>query len=262
MTDRWTDGSAYEAYVGRWSRAVAREFVAWLGMAPGGAWLDCGAGTGALSQAILAQTAPRLVVAGDPSSRYVAFARARTVDPRARFVVAALPCLPCRAGGFDAAVAGLVLNFLPDPASGLAAMAAAVRRGGVVAAYVWDYARGMELMRVFWDAACALDPAARDLDEGARFPLCQADGLRTLFRAAGLAEVAVRPLVVPTVFRDFDDYWTPFLGGQGPAPGYLMSLAPPQRKRLRDAVCARLPVAPDGTIHLTARAWAARGTAA
>jgi hypothetical protein len=103
-------------------------------------------------------------------------------------------------------------------------MRRAVRPGGVVAAYVWDYAGKMELMRYFWDAAVELDPAARELDEGVRFPLCNAKALSALWQDAGLAQVEVRAIDAPTPFKDFDDYWRPFLGGQAPAPGYCMSL--------------------------------------
>ena len=141
-------------------------------------------------------------------------------------------------------------------------MARVARPDGRVAAYVWDYTGGMELIRRFWDAAAALDPAAADLDEGRRFPLCQPEPLAGLFRDAGLAEVAVRPIQVPTVFRDFDDYWTPFLGGQGPAPGYVLSLDGAGRAALREELATRLPAAADGSIALAARAWAVAGTAA
>jgi hypothetical protein len=131
----------------------------------------------------------------------------------------------------------------------------------VIAAYVWDYADRMELMRHFWDAAVALDPAARDLDEGRRFPMASPEPLRARFDEAGLGAVDVRAIDVPTVFRDFDDYWTPFLGGQGPAPGYCMTLAPERRAALREELRRRLPAGADGSIRLIARAWAVRGTA-
>jgi SAM-dependent methyltransferase len=126
-------------------------------------------------------------------------------------------------------VSGLVLNFVPDPALAAREMTRVARPGGRVAAYVWDYAGRMELIRHFWDAAAALDPAAAELDEGRRFGLCQPEPLGRLFRDAGLADVGVRPIEVATRFRDFDDYWDPFLGGQGPAPGYAMSLDEPGR---------------------------------
>jgi SAM-dependent methyltransferase len=259
MPDVWSDGAGYESYVGRWSRGVAREFLHWLAVPAGAAWLDFGCGTGALSLAIVTERSPRRVIGCDRSAGYLTFARRQTRDARAEFLVTELPDLPRIDGGFDAAVAGLVLNFLATPAQGVAAMAARVRTGGTVAAYVWDYAEGMQLMRMFWDCAIALDAAARGLDEGIRFPLCHVDPLRDLFRGADLQDVAVRPIVVPTVFRDFDDYWTPFLTGQGPAPGYVTSLSSERRARLRDTIRQRLPISPDGTIRLSAQAWAVRG---
>jgi SAM-dependent methyltransferase len=262
MSDVWDHGAGYEAYVGRWSRRVAPEFLRWLAVPPGSAWLDFGCGTGALSQAIVAEGSPRRVIGCDRSPGYVAFASELIADARAEFVVAELPDLPRISEGFDAVVAGLVLNFLPTPAEAVAAMAARARQGGTLAAYVWDYAEGMQLMRILWDAAVTLDATARELDEALRFPLCRPDSLRALFEGVGVREVLVRPIVVPTVMRDFDDYWTPFLSGQGPAPGYVMSLSAARRTQLRDMIRQRLPTSPDGTIPLTARAWAVRGITA
>lgn len=259
--DVWDDSAAYEAYVGRWSRLVAAAFVRWLRPPPDTAWLDFGCGTGALTREILAAAQPRHVVGCDRSSAYVAFAGAQAADQRATFVSADLSSLPQIDGGFDAVVSGLVLNFLPAPLEGLAAMSARARAGGVLAAYVWDYAEGMQMMRFFWDAACALDPAARELDEGVRFPLCRPAPLHEVFERASLRNVQVQPLEIATAFRNFDDYWTPFLGGQGPAPGYAMGLSPERRGRLRDLIRSRIPVKGDGTISLTARAWAAKGIA-
>ena len=131
--------------------------------------------------------------------------------------------------------------------------------GGSIAAYVWDYLDGMEMMRHFWDAATELDEGAASLDEGVRFPICNPEPLRSLWEEAGLDDVAVAPIETDTVFRDFDDLWTPFLGGQGPAPTYTMSLDEPARDALRELLRERLPVEPDGSIHLRARAWGVRG---
>jgi SAM-dependent methyltransferase len=159
----------------------------------------------------------------------------------------------------DVLVSGLVLNSVPDTGRGLAEMRRVVVPGGTIAAYVWDYAGKMELMRHFWDAAVALDTNVRDLDEGVRFPLCCPDALETAFRDAGLVQIALVPIDVPTRFRDFDDYWSPFLGGQGPAPSYAMSLGEDARIRLREHLRARLRAEADGSIALVARAWAVRG---
>ena len=113
-------------------------------------------------------------------------------------------------------------------------------------------------MRYFWDAAGALDPKAKDIDEGRRFWLCQPEPLSRLFLTAGLEDVEVRTVEVPTYFRDFDDYWSPFLGGQGPAPSYAMSLSEERRAELRERIRASLPSDPEGGIPLTARAWTIR----
>jgi SAM-dependent methyltransferase len=257
--DVWASGAAYEPYVGRWSRLVAQEFLAWLAVPPGGRWLDVGCGTGALTRAILDHAAPAVVQGVDPSAAYIAYARAQAGDPRVRFVTGDARALPIVDGAFDVVVSGLMLNFVPQPEQAAGDLARVVRPGGIVAAYVWDYAGEMQLMRHFWDAAVTLDPAARDLDEGRRFPLCQPEPLAALFRTAGLRNIETRAIEVPTRFRDFDDYWSPFLGGQGPAPGYVMSLSPQRRAALRDRIRAGLPREPDGSIRLIARAWAVRG---
>jgi SAM-dependent methyltransferase len=258
----WASGAAYEPYVGRWSRLVARAFLAWLGVPPQRRWLDVGCGTGALTQTVLAITSPATVTSIDASAGFVAYARAQTADLRAHFDVGDAQTLPYDAGSFDAAVSGLVLNFLPEPERGLVEMVRVTRLGGTVAAYVWDYAGQMQLMRYFWDAAVALDPSARELDEGRRFPLCRPEPLRRLFADAGLQDVAVRAIDVPTEFQDFDDYWLPFSGGQGPAPSYATSLDEARRTALRERIQATLPIGSDGRIRLRARAWAARGSVA
>ncbi|GAA2905607.1 class I SAM-dependent methyltransferase [Nonomuraea rubra] len=260
VTEVWTAGDAYEAYVGRWSRPVAKAFVRWLDLPGGARWLDAGCGTGALTAAILEVAEPAEVLGVDTSEGFLAGARARVTDARAGFRAGDMRALPLPAGRFDAVVSGLALNFVPDPGRAVAEQVRVAARGGVVAAYVWDYAGEMGMIRHFWDAAVALDPAAAELDEGRRFPLCRPDGLRALWAEAGLEGVTVRGLATVTTFAGFDDYWRPFLGGQGPAPGYVTSVTEEQRRALRESLRARLPAAPDGSIPLTARAWAVRGT--
>lgn len=260
-TDIWAKGDAYERYVGRWSRQVATSFVSRLGVPAGRRWLDVGCGTGALSAAVLAAADPVDVVGVDPSQGFVVHARTHVTDPRARFEIANAQLLPFPDDRFDAVVSGLVLNFLPEPPAAAAELARVAAPGGRVASYVWDYAEGMAMIRHFWDAATALDPAAAALDEGSRFPLCRPEPLRELWAYAGLTDVTVEAIEVPTVFCDFDDYWTPFLGAQGPAPGYAASLPEDHLTGLRDLLRDRLPTGPDGSIRLTARAWTVRGFA-
>lgn len=256
----WEVAEAYEAYVGRWSRRVADAFVRWLDVPAGRRWLDVGCGTGALTETVLALADPAEVAGVDPAEGFLASARARVTDPRAAFHAGDARSLPFPDHSFDVVVSGLAINFVPEPGRAAAEIARVAIPGGVAAAYVWDYAEGMALMRHLWDAAAMLDPAVADLDEDLRFPLCRPEPLADLWAAAGLDQATVRAIEVPTVFADFDDYWKPFLGGQGPAAGYVMSLAEDRRRALRDLLRDRLPIAADGSIPLTARAWAVRGT--
>ncbi|MFC0439963.1 class I SAM-dependent methyltransferase [Kutzneria buriramensis] len=260
--DVWAVGDAYEAYIGRWSRVVAERFVRWLDVPAGRRWLDVGCGTGALTATVLAVADPGDIVGVDPSEGFLAGARADVVDPRASFRVGDARDLPLPPRSLDAAVSGLALNFVPAPARAAAEFARVLAPGGVAAVYVWDYAEGMAMLRHFWDAVIAVDPKAADLDEGRRFPLCRPEPLAALWAAAGLLDVQVESIEVPTVFTDFDDYWQPFLGGQGPAPGYLASLPDDHRRAVRDLLRIRLTTLDDGSIPLTARAWAVRGQTA
>lgn len=261
LPDRWTAGTTYEAFMGRWSRRIAAPFLHWLAAPSGLDWLDVGCGTGALSNAICEHADPASVTACDPAAPFIAFASEQPHDPRLKFLVADTTNLPPREGGYGQVTSAFALNFIPDPAAALRAMAAAAAPGATVSACVWDYAEGMEFLRRFWDVATELDPAARVLDEGVRFPVCRPAPLLALFSEAGLQRAACEPIEIVTAFRDFDDYWTPFLGGTGPAPSYVASLTPEHRSALADRLQQELPHAPDGSIGLIAGAWAVRGMA-
>ena len=261
-TDTWAQGAAYDRFMGRWSRVLADSFLRWLDVPTDAHWLEIGCGTGALTGRILEVAGPRTVTSCEPAAGLLARARAACPDPRVTFIPADAATLPGRETGYDAVVSGLVLNFLPDPAAAVRAMAGAAAPTGAVAAYVWDYAEGMEFLRHFWDAAIRLDPAAAGLDEGRRFPVCQPRALHDVWVEAGLHEVRTQPLEIVTTFPSFDDYWAPFEGGQGPAPTYLLGLDPERRVALRDLLRSRLPTASDGTVTLRARAWGVAGSCA
>lgn len=257
LQDRWVEGNAYERYMGRWSRPIAEQFLSWLAPPPGARWLEVGSGTGALTSAIARLAEPGSIVAVEPSESFRQLAKEQLPAPEVRFIAGDAEQLP--GGEYDYVVSGLVLNFISDPGEALRRFRLAVVPGGTVAAYVWDYAEGMEFLRVFWDEAVALDPAARPLDEGVRFPICSPERLRRAFESTGLDAVHVAAIATETLFADFDDFWLPFTDGPGPAPGYVASIAPEQRAELREALSRRLPPRDDGSILLRARAWAVRG---
>jgi len=254
---------AYEAYIGRWSRPVAREFVRWLGVPPGARWLDVGSGTGALTDVLVEAAGARAVVGVEPSAGFVRHARGRSYGTaEVQFLEGDGQALPVSSGDFDAVVSGLVLNFVPDRARMISEMVRAARTRGTVALYVWDASGGgMELITRFWEAVVEVDPACSEVAEADRFrDVCAPGPLRVLLGNGGLDAVETRAIDVPTVFGDFEDYWTPFLGGQGPAPAYLASVSDERRNAIRERLRGMLPAAADGSIRLNARAWAVRGT--
>jgi ubiquinone/menaquinone biosynthesis C-methylase UbiE len=259
VSDTWERGSPYEQYIGRWSRRIAPQFLAWLYQPAGRRWLDVGCGTGTLCAAILDDCAPGSLVGVEPSEGFLGLA-AQNLAGRARFLAGHAASLPLDGGSCDVVVSGLVLNFVPDLPAALAEMTRVTAPGGTIAAYVWDYAQRMEVIRVFWDAAASLDAAAAALHEGARFPVCEPTALREVFERAGLTDIRTTPLDLTARFDDFEDYWRPFLGGQGPAPAYVMALPEDKRAALRARLEATLTAAADGAIELPARAWGVRGT--
>jgi SAM-dependent methyltransferase len=261
VSDTWERGSPYEQYVGRWSRQVAPLFLSWLGIPAGRSWLDVGCGTGALCAAIVDRCSPSAVAGVEPSEGFLKTASENRAG-RSTLHQGSATALPLGDASVDVVVSELVLNFVQEQRAALLEMARVTRKGGSIVAYVWDYAGKMVLMRFFWHAAVELDPGAARLDEGVRFPLCRPEALEKLFAGVGLEEVEVSPIDIPTLFANFDDYWRAFLGGQGPAPSYAMSLDEIARARLRDRIRERLPTAADGSISLTARAWATRASAA
>jgi SAM-dependent methyltransferase len=257
MDDAWLSGDPYEYYMGRWSSRVAESFIDWLSLSPGLEWLDIGCGSGALSEAVINKHNPDNVTAIDQSEGFVKTAQKR-LGNRVNCRVGNAFELPLEDASVNAAISGLVLNFLPEPEKALIEMKRVTMPGGSVAVYVWDYAGKMDLLNYFWDTAVELNPKAFNLHEGRRFPDTDSVGLKDIFKRAGFSEIETAPLEINTDFHDFDDYWQPFLGGQGPAPTYVLSLDEPERDKLRHALLERLPIQADGSIPMVARAWAAK----
>ena len=250
---------AYERRIGRWSRHAAVQFLGWLDLPAGGRWLDVGAGTGAITAAISAACAPALLVGSDASAADLRYGRAQRQDGGAALVVADAVAFPIYSATFDAVVSALLLNHLHDPALAVAEMLRVSRPGGTVAAYVWDFGGAMQPLRLFWDAAIAVDPAAAARDQAAKFPICSLERLGALFSASGLHDVDTRALDVAADFQSFADLWEPLVTGDGSVVDYARSLPRERLLALRDRLRQSAPPAPDGSIHLIARALAVRG---
>ena len=259
QTPVFSEAQAYERFMGRWSRSLAPLFARFAGVTDGDAVLDVGSGTGALAAAI-AKAAPSSRIIGiDPAAPYVALARSQHGSSAISFEVGDAQQLRFATATFDRTMALLVVNFIPDARKAVGEMTRVTKRQGTVAAAVWDYGDGMEMLRVFWDEAVALDAATAAKDER-NMPFCRRGELAALWREAGLQSVVEESLTIETRFTSFDDFWTPFLEKQGPAGAYTASLPAADREALRLRLRKRLlGDGPDRAMTMQARAWAVRG---
>jgi SAM-dependent methyltransferase len=251
-------GVAYDGFMGRWSRTLAPAFARFAGVRDAETILDVGSGTGALSLALAALAPAGDIVGIDASASYVEIARALSVNTPVRFEIGDAQRLRFADSSFDRTLALLSLNFVPDYAKALEEMSRVTRCGGTIAAAVWDYGSEMEMLRIFWDEAAVVDPDADARDER-HMPLCRHGELTALWRQHGLTDVCEEAITIRTRFSSFDDYWLPFLDGQGPAGAFVAALAPAARDELSRRLRRRLVGDANHPILLTARAWVVRG---
>jgi SAM-dependent methyltransferase len=247
---------AYDRFVGRYGPALAAALLETAGVKPGLRVLDVGCGPGALTTGAARIVGPAQVAAVEPSQPFAEACRARV--PGADVRVAAAESLPFEDGIFDAVLSQLVVNFLTDAPGGLAEMRRVAKPGGVVAGCVWDYGGEMRMLRSFWDAAAAVDPDGAGRVDEAAMRYCNPEELGALWAEAGLEAIEVSPLQVEASYADFDDLWTPFTAGIGPAGSYYAALDPPRQEALRERLRASLGD-PTGPFTLSARAWCAVG---
>jgi SAM-dependent methyltransferase len=244
---------SYDRFMGRYSVPLAPRLADFAGVTSGQRVLDVGCGPGALTTELVLRLGPDSVAAVDPSEPFVEAARER--HPGVSVQRAAAEDLAFEDDAFDAAVAQLVVHFMTDPVAGLREMGRVTRRGGMVAACVWDHAGGHGPLSPFWEAAHELDD---DVMDESRLAGARAGHLLELFQAAGLRDVEDDSLSVGVEHPTFEDWWEPFTLGVGPAGAYAKGLDSERQAELRERCRALLPPAP---FVLTARAWAARGLA-
>ncbi len=257
--DRWTSGSHYDQWMGRWSRLLAHEFLNWLDLPAGLRWLDVCCGSGVIAEAMVERNPPASIVGIDASPEQINFARQHRAQPNVTFQTGDVMALPFPDATFNVVVCGLGLNYTPSPVGALEEFCRVTAPGGTIAVYVWDYAQGARFLREFWDTAIAIDSEAAASDQGRRFPICTEKGLRNIFEQARLEQLSLTALDIVTRFTSFDDYWEPLLTGQGSAPNYLATRDKQTQSVIRERLRATLPANAQGAIELPARAWASRG---
>ena len=258
INDVWKAGDPYEYFMGRWSSLMAPKFLKWLDAGLGKNWLDVGCGTGALSESIEQHCKPMSLSCIDPSEGFIEQVKQRILIT-GQFRVGSVENLPFKNESFEVVVSGLALNFFQNLEKALSELKRVSRPNGVIAAYVWDYSDRMDFLRYFWDAAYQIDSKSKVFDEGLRFPICNSENLIKAFEKANLKNIESTKLDIETNFKNFDDYWNPFLGGQGPAPSYLASLNSELQKALKSNLKTSLKFESNGSIKLLGRAIAIKG---
>jgi ubiquinone/menaquinone biosynthesis C-methylase UbiE len=250
------DSAAYERAMGRWSRAVAPLFLEWLAPPANARWLDVGCGTGILAHTLLELFAPAAVVGIDPAGAQIAQASRGPAAGRATFQIADARKLPFSNTAFDVVAAALVLNFIPEPAQATAEMRRVTRVGGIVAAYVWDFAEELSpsgplrrAMRRF-GAQVPQIPGANE---------SHIESLRGLFQQTGLERIETKTIDVCLSYRDFQDFWQAQTPSYAPTTKVIASMTNTERARLMRAVRAELPAAPGGLVEYVTRANAIKG---
>lgn len=229
-------GETYDSFMGRYSRALADRFADAAGVAHGHNAVDVGCGPGALTGVLVDRLGDDAVAACDPAPGFVTECAAR--HPGVRVELGRAEAIPFETGRFDHAMAQLVLHFVSEPERAASEMMRVVRPGGSVSACVWDFDDGMEMLRSFWDAALAIDPAAPDEARTLRFG--RPGEIVQLFESAGMVDVVESTLRVSSSYTGFDELWNGFLAGVGPAGAYCTSLGDDDRHRLRSALFDRL----------------------
>lgn len=257
----YADASAYERYMGRWSRQLAARFLDVARIGRANRVLDVGSGTGALSDAVVGAIEDAEVVGIDPTPSFVAHAQAHARDARQRFMDGDARCLPFPDNHFDASLALLSLHNIADADRALNEMRRVTRPGGVVDACEWDFADGMQMFRVVWDVLFALHPGART-EFSTEIPLGGRGELHALWTAGGIRDAVETSITLPMTFADFDDFWTPFAEGPSRAWRFLSRLSDAELDAFRRTLHRTLlGDEVDGPFRLNARAWAVRGYA-
>lgn len=248
------EGSAYDRFMGRYSRPLARGFADFAAVKAGLEVLDVGCGPGALTEELSARVGEAAVKAVDPSESFVKACAAR--HPGVEVRLGRGEDIPFDDASVDRVLAQLVLHFVTRPEKVAAEFARLLRPEGIAAACVWDFDEGMQMLRMFWDAALAVRADAPDEARTLRFG--RRGEIAELLETAGFVEIEEAEIAVESRYEDFDELWNGFLMGIGPSGSYCLSLNDHDRAAVRSELFMRLGE-PTGSFVLGAVARAARG---
>lgn len=262
VTSTFSDSSAYELQMGRWSRRLARSFLEFAGLADGERILDAGCGTGSLPFAVARHPGVKAIAGIDRTAAFVDYATSLNRDPRIEFHQGDICALPFPDSSFDRVLSLLVLHFVPQTEVAVSELRRVARPGATVAAAVWDGRGGFVAQRMFFDIAAMADPEGGGRARAQQFtrPMCRPGELEAAWKAAGLEDVVQGTVATRMEFSSFDDFWKPYLGGQAGGASYVTTLSEEERDRLREHLrLAYLDGEVDGPRSYAAIAWAVKG---
>lgn len=254
-TLEFTDGVAYERFMGRWSRTVGSAFLEWLAPPAHARWLEVGCGTGVFTDVLLKAGSPDEVIAVDPSRSQIEYAIRQTGTRQVQFQIADAQALPFADASFDIVVSALVINFIADRTRGLAEMRRVARPGGIIAGYVWDFT---SYRSPSWPLRLGLRRFGVDTPDVPGTDDSSLAALELLFERNGLQAVATRAIESSLTYPDFADFWDAQTPSYSPMTRSITSMTRDDRKRLIRIVKEETPTRPDGVIEYSARAHAIR----
>src|SRR5215467_1986807 len=234
------DRSAYDRYVGDWSRLFVPTVLAAAEVAAADRILDVATGPGEVAALALSQVGPAgLVVGADIALAMLDAAKSRLAGTRFRPVVADGQALPFAGGTFDSVICQLGLMFFPDPARGLAELRRVLRPRCRAAVCVISAPERAPMWGVLADVLSRYLPDQRDVLH-LSFALADAGHLEQLMATAGFREISVTRNTRASSFPSFDDYWSPIEQGAGSLPQAYRALPEPSRRAVRAEVSSRL----------------------
>lgn len=256
IAQSFDDSTAYERFMGRWSRAVGPVFLDWLVPPARARWLEVGCGTGIFTELILDNCSPETVVAVDPAKAQIDHACRQPAALRANFQIADARDLPFADSEFDVVASALVINFIPDRPKALSEMRRVAQAGGMVAGYVWDFAADRSPS---WPLRAGMQRVGMGVPGVTGGGETSLGALGSLFEQAGLEAISSRSIEVTQSYADFEDFWQAQTPSYNPVTKVIAAASEAERERLKATVRAGLAVNHDGRIEYSARGHAIKG---
>jgi ubiquinone/menaquinone biosynthesis C-methylase UbiE len=237
---RAVDASAYDQFIGRWSRLFVPLVLGAADVQPGDQVLDVATGTGEAAVAIMPIIGPSgRLVSADIAPAMLESARGRLKEQVFLPVAADGQALPFADCTFDVVVCQLGLQFFPNPGLGLQEFRRVLRGGGRAGICVISTPDRAPMWGVLAEVLGRVLPEQRPIVR-LSFSLANPARLESLLISAGFHEVRVERQTRKGRFDSFDQYWEPIEAGIGSMPQIYLTLPDAARHAVREEVRTKL----------------------